>query len=225
VLWPLLRAAHTNLRLKQKDGSAGLGARLAFGMSRGRFPNIGELRGNRIRLRPLRPAETDAAWRGLASLDEAAHPRPRPEDRRPTASDGFRREIKRSGRLWRGCLDLAIERKGRLVGQIQARTSPKQTLPPGVFELGVVLYRQGDRGKGYGREAVDLLTTWLFELGMAERVQAGTAAGNAPMRAVLEHLGFRLEGIMRGFGPLSDGTRADGALYAVVRRDWQERLA
>ena len=88
----------------------------------------------------------------------------------------------------------------------------------------MVLYRPADRGRGYGREAVDLLTTWLFEQGLAERVQAGTAAGNAPMRAVLERLGFRLEGILRGFGPMSDGTRVDGALYAVIRSDWEERL-
>ena len=190
-------------------------------MVRRRVLEIVELRGRLIRLRPFDPNEADTAWRGLAHQDEGAHPRPRPEDRRPTASDAFRRSTERSGRLWRGCLDLAIDRRGRLVGQIQARTSPKQTLPPDVFEIGVVLYRQGDRGKGYGREAVQLLTTWLFERGLAERIQAGTAADNAPMRAVLEHLGFRLEGTMRGFGAMSDGTRIDGAMYALLRSDWR----
>jgi RimJ/RimL family protein N-acetyltransferase len=192
-------------------------------MSRTRAPEISELAGKLIRLRPFAVAEVDAAWEGLALLDEAAHPRPRAEDRGPAPSDRFRRRIERSGRLWRGCLDLAIDSGGRLVGQIQARTSPKQTLPPGVFEIGVVLYRQANRGKRYGGEAVDLLTTWLFQASLAERVQAGTSADNAPMRAVLERLGFRLEGIMRGFGPGSDGTRVDGAMYAILRREWTER--
>jgi ribosomal-protein-alanine N-acetyltransferase len=90
-----------------------------------------------------------------------------------------------------------------------------------VFEIGVVLYRQAHRGKGYGREAVELLTNWLFERGRAERIQAD--AGNGAMRAVLEHLGFRLEGILRAFGCMSDGTRIDGALYAVIRPDWMAR--
>ncbi len=90
---------------------------------------VTELRGNLIRLRPFDPREIEAAWKGLALQDEAAHPRPRPEDRRPQPSESFRRRLKRSGTLWRGCLDLAIDREGRLVGQIQARTSPKQTLP------------------------------------------------------------------------------------------------
>ena len=181
---------------------------------------VAELCGNLIRLRPFRADEFEAAWKGLALQDEAAHPRPRPEDRRPRPSDSFRRRLARSGMLWRGCLDLAIDRKGRMIGQIQARTAPKQTLPLGVFEIGLVLYRRQDRGKGYGREAVELLTGWLFDSAGAERVQAGTEVGNAAMRAVLEHLGFRLEGIMRAYGPMSDGTRRDGAMHAVIKSDW-----
>ena len=111
-------------------------------------------------------------------------------------------------RPWRGCLDLAIDQGGRLIGTIQARTRPAQTLPAGVYEIGVILYRPQDRGKGYGREAVELLTGWLFETSRAERVQAGTDAGNTAMRAVLERLGFQLEGIMRAYGVMTDGTAA-----------------
>jgi RimJ/RimL family protein N-acetyltransferase len=86
----------------------------------------------------------------------------------------------------------------------------------------VGLYRRSDQGKGYGREAVELLTTWLFEQGRAERVQAGTAVDNDPMRKVLERLGFRFEGIMRAFGPMPDGTRIDGAMYALIKSDRNE---
>jgi RimJ/RimL family protein N-acetyltransferase len=179
-----------------------------------------DLLGLLIRLRPFSHGEVEAAWQGLAQQDEAAHPRRRPEDRRPQPSEQFRRRLYRSGRLWRGCLDLAIDRDGRLVGTIQARTRPRQTLPAGVYEIGVILYQPRDRGNGYGAEAVELLTRWLFETGKAERVQASTDAGNAAMRAVLERLGFQFEGILRGYGALSDGTRTDGALYAVLRPEW-----
>jgi [ribosomal protein S5]-alanine N-acetyltransferase len=179
-----------------------------------------DLPGPRIRLRPFRNDEVETAWQGLAQQDEAAHPRRRPEDRRPQPSEQFRRRLHRSGRLWRGCLDLAIDRDGRLVGTIQARTRPRQTLPAGVYEIGVILYQPRDRRKGYGAEAVELLTTWLFDTGKAERVQASTDAGNTAMRAVLERLGFQLEGILRGYGKISDGTRRDGALYAVLRPEW-----
>ncbi len=103
---------------------------------------------------------------------------------------------------------------------IQARTRPAQTLPAGVYEIGVILYQARDRGSGYGSEAVELLTTWLFETGRAERVQAGTNVGNRAMRAVLARLGFQLEGILRGYGAISDGTRSDGAMYAVLKPEW-----
>lgn len=178
------------------------------------------LPGLRIRLRPFRPEEVETAWQGLAQQDEAAHPRRRPEDRRAQPSEQFRRQLHRSGRMWRGRLDLAIDRDGRLVGIIQARTRPAQTLPVGVYEIGVILYQPRDRGKGYGAEAVELLTTWLFERAKAERVQAGTDVGNRAMRAVLARLGFQLEGILRGYGAMSDGTRSDGAMYAVLKTEW-----
>jgi RimJ/RimL family protein N-acetyltransferase len=181
---------------------------------------LADLAGRLVWLRPFRAAEVDTAWQGLAQQDEAAHPRRRPEDLRPEPSEQFRRRLHRSGRLWRGCLDLAIDRDGRLVGTIQARTSPAQTLPVGVYEIGVILYQPRDRGHGYGAEAVELLTTWLFETGKAERVQAGTEAGNTAMRAVLERLGFQLEGIMRGYGAMIDGTRSDGAMYAILKPEW-----
>jgi RimJ/RimL family protein N-acetyltransferase len=183
-------------------------------------PQLVHLPGLRIQLRPFRPDEVERAWQGLAQQDETAHPRRRPQDRRPQPSEQFRRRLRRSGRLWRGCLDLAIDRDGQLVGVIQARTRPAQTLPTGVYEIGVILYQPLHRGHGYGAEAVELLTTWLFETGKAERVQASTDVGNSAMRAVLARLGFQLEGILRGYGAISDGTRSDGAMYAVLKPEW-----
>jgi RimJ/RimL family protein N-acetyltransferase len=179
-----------------------------------------DLQGQLIRLRPFQPGEADTAWQELAHQDEAAHPRRRPEDNQAQTPERFRRRLHRSGRLWRGCLDLGIDRGGQLVGTIQARTSPKQTLPAGVYEIGVILYQQRDRGSGYGTEAVRLLTTWLFESGRAERVQASTDVRNTAMRTVLERLGFQFEGVLRGYGAASSGVRLDGALYAVLKPEW-----
>jgi [ribosomal protein S5]-alanine N-acetyltransferase len=179
-----------------------------------------DLRGRLARLRPFTADEVDAAWQGLAQQDEAAHPRRGPEDRRAHPSEQFRRRLQRSGRLWRGCLDLGIDCDGRLVGTIQARTRPAQTLPAGVYEVGVILYEQRDRGRGYGSEAIELLASWLFESGKAARVQAGTDVSNTAMRAVLERLGFRLEGVLRGYGASSTGGRIDGAMYGVLKPEW-----
>ena len=174
-----------------------------------RLPAFTPVHGRLVTLRPLAEAEFSQVW--AAS----------PGGRGARAAERLRERIRRSGRLAHGMLDLAIDREGRLIGDIQAR-HPAHAIPAGVYELGIQIYRQQDRGRGYGSDAVQLLTGWLFDRGRAERVQAGTAMTNAGMRRVLERLGFTLEGVMRGFmaGPAG---REDYALYGLTLADWQTR--
>jgi RimJ/RimL family protein N-acetyltransferase len=167
------------------------------------------IHGRHVVLRPFQRDELDLLVRGRAA--------DRPGSRRRLAE-----LIEHSGRLWRGRIELAVEAEGRLVGDVQAR-QPEHCLPPGVYEIGITLFAESDRGKGFGRDAVELLTTHLFAERAAERVQASTAVHNAPMRAVLIRLGFREEGVMRGFMPAGAGARDDYALYAVTRDEWRPR--
>jgi RimJ/RimL family protein N-acetyltransferase len=149
---------------------------------------------------------------GRRRLDRGAHV--------PTrgARERMRRRIANSGRLVGGWLDLAIDADGSLVGEIDARHPPR-AMPPGVFELGIAFFDEEARGRGYGTEAIALLTAHLFaELG-AERVQASTAVDNSAMRRVFEKLGFAKEGVMRSFMPAGE-SRDDYVLYAVTRADW-----
>jgi len=149
---------------------------------------------------------------GRRRLDRRAHV--------PTrgAHERMRRRIANSGRLVGGWLDLAIDAEGSLVGEIDARHPPR-AMPPGVFELGIALFDEEVRGRGYGTEAIALLTAHLFaELG-AERVQASTAVDNSAMRRVFEKLGFAKEGVMRSYMPAGE-SRDDYVLYAVTRADW-----
>jgi RimJ/RimL family protein N-acetyltransferase len=162
------------------------------------------LAGERVALRPIRPDELELFWRsrgGKLTRERCAE------------------RIARSGRLADGLLDLGIDVDGRLVGDVGARR-PREFYPPGIFELGIDLFRSDDRGRGYGREAIRLLTGHLFDACRAERVQGSTAVDNAAMRRVFELLGFTFEGIMRGFMPTREG-REDYALYAVLRDEWR----
>jgi RimJ/RimL family protein N-acetyltransferase len=176
------------------------------------------LEGERVALRPLQPEELGAA------LEARDRPEPHLQPPRPVQRERIQRRLARSGRLVRGHLDLAIEADGRLIGEIQARRHPAQTLPAGVYEVGIMLYEQRDRGNGYGREAVALLTNWLFDHAGAARVQASTPTDNRAMCRVLERLGFSSEGVMRAFMPTAAG-RTDFALYAATRDDWQGQSA
>jgi ribosomal-protein-alanine N-acetyltransferase len=166
-----------------------------------------------IRLRPFRLDELDLLW----SERDQSFPAAREEE----AKRRLRERIERDGNLVEGRLDLGVEAEGRLVGHVEAR-QPKQAMPPGVFEIGISIF-EAERGKGYGTDAVAALTGLLLEEHAAHRVQASTDVLNVAMRAVLERLGYTLEGVLRGFMPTRDGGRADYAMYGVTRADWEAR--
>jgi len=64
------------------------------------------------------------------------------------------------------------------------------------------------RGRGFTTRAVNLVTAWAFEIGIA-RVVAGTAADNEASQRVLQRAGFEREGYQRARLPGPDGTRID----------------
>jgi [ribosomal protein S5]-alanine N-acetyltransferase len=174
-------------------------------------PRPYELRGARVILRPLRADELDTVAEAQSRLSFIEEPA-------GTVKRRLRKRIKNSGQLVDGWLDLGIEAEGRLVGDITAR-NPKNAFPPGVYEVGISVFEETDRGKGYGREATELMTIHLFDRLDAGRVQATTAVENTAMRRVLETLGFVHEGTLRAFMPGPDG-REDYAMYAVTREGW-----
>ena len=172
------------------------------------------IRGNGVVLRPLREDEVDVVFAFWES-DSAGRVAPVS----PAARVRLERRVTHRGRFREGRIDLAIDADDELVGQIEAR-QPRDAMPGGVFEIGIALFEQR-RGKGYGGEAVRLLTSHLFEGMDARRVQASTATTNAPMRRVLEKLGFVEEGVLRAFVRGPDGVAEDYVLYALTRDDWR----
>jgi RimJ/RimL family protein N-acetyltransferase len=166
-----------------------------------------EIRGERLLLRALRPEEIDEEWRAMREAD------PMTIAELPDESD-FRRRLERSGRMANGWLDLAIDLDGVSIGRIQTFVPPNRTLPPGVFEIGIGL-REPARGKGYGREALALLTGWLFEHAGAERVEAPTDPDNVAMRTVFERVGWELVGTLQEFD-------REWVMYAITRAQWED---
>jgi RimJ/RimL family protein N-acetyltransferase len=124
----------------------------------------------------------------------------------------FKARLQRSGVLEDGWLDLAIDLDGESIGRIQTFVPAGRPLPPNVFEVGIGL-RENARGKGHGREALALLTDWLFAHEGAERVEAPTDPANLPMRTVFHRLGWELVGELHEFG-------RNWVMYAITRRAW-----
>ena len=171
-------------------------------------PGEVRIRGSRLVLRALAPAEIDEEWQAMVTAG------PTEVTALPDEA-GFRARLAKSGRLADGWLDLAIDLDGVAIGRIQTFVPPGRPLPAGTFEIGIGL-REHVRGRGYGREALDLLTGWLFEHAAAEAVQGSTDAANAAMRAVFRRAGWTRAGSRTEFG-------RDWVTYRITRRQWRAR--
>lgn len=86
-----------------------------------------------------------------------------------------------------------------------------------VSELGYMLARP-HWGSGIAAEAVGAVIDRLFAEGQ-RRIFADTDPENLHSRALLERLGFRLEGTLRAEWETHIGVR-DTALYGLLRPDW-----
>jgi RimJ/RimL family protein N-acetyltransferase len=168
------------------------------------------IRGQRVLLRSLRPAEIEHEWQAMLTADPIAIAE------LPDEAE-FRARLARSGRMHDGWLDLAVDVDGESIGRIQTFVPPHRPTPPGIYNLGIGL-RGGMRGRGYGREAVTLLTNWLFEHADARLIEAGTDPANHAMRAVFRHAGWQQNGTVTEIG-------RDWLMYQITRQQWRASRA
>jgi RimJ/RimL family protein N-acetyltransferase len=170
----------------------------------------GEVRicGSRLLLRAFRPGEIEAEWQAMVDAD------PMTIAELPDEAS-FKARLQRSGHLADGWLDLAIDLDGVPIGRIQTFVPAGRPLPPGTFEVGIGL-RESARGRGYGREALALLTDWLFEHAAAETVEAPTDPANVAMRTVFRRAGWALADSLTEYG-------RRWVMYRITRRQWQAR--
>jgi RimJ/RimL family protein N-acetyltransferase len=166
------------------------------------------IRGSRLLLRALRPGEIEAEWQAMVTAD------PMTISELPEEA-AFKARLRRSGRMIDGWLDLAIDLDGAAIGRIQTFVPPGRPLPPGTFDVGIDL-REDARGRGYGREALTLLTDWLFEHAAAQVVEAPTDRANVAMRTVFQRVGWELA------GPLTELGR-QWLVYRITRPQWRAR--
>jgi RimJ/RimL family protein N-acetyltransferase len=87
----------------------------------------------------------------------------------------------------------------------------------GCLEIGALLFPE-HRGRGLGTAAQGLLVEYLFATTLANRLQAITDVENLAEQRVLEGIGFRREGVLRGLAFIG-GRWRDGVLYARLRDD------
>jgi len=92
--------------------------------------------------------------------------------------------------------------------------------PNNWMEIGYHLVR-GERGKGYGTEAIQIMVDYLFLSRDILRIQAVTNVKNKASQRVLEKAGFKKEGTIRKSGFVR-GEWADAHLYSILKEEWKE---
>ena len=168
------------------------------------------IHGRTVVLRAYRPEDLDVWFdaRMASAADKTVSPVGKPD------REVLRTRVEGSGVLREGSIDLAIEVDGRTVGEIG--TYGEETgrdVRPGTFFFGIGLFETADRGRGIGTDATRALSGWLFREAGALRIETSTAVTNAPMRGVLERLGYTVDGVERRWD-------VDWANYSMDRDDW-----
>jgi ribosomal-protein-alanine N-acetyltransferase len=167
-----------------------------------------------VRLRPIAEADLDAL--GRFDTDPAAS--------QPFEWTGFadpharRRRWEQDGFIGGDSSQLAVALPdGTVAGIVGWRTITTGGPKGGCLEIGALLFPE-HRGRGLGTAAQRLLVEYLFATTLANRLQAITDVENLAEQRVLERIGFRREGVLRGLAFIG-GRWRDGALYARLRDD------
>lgn len=113
---------------------------------------------------------------------------------------------------------LVVDVGGELVGTVAWYWESRETE---WARMGVTVYDPAVRGRGIGRTALALWTTFLFASTPWVRLDFATWSGNEAMLGVGRALGFVEEARFRQARAV-DGVRHDSVVMGVLRGEWQE---
>lgn len=115
-------------------------------------------------------------------------------------------------------VEFALVLSGRVVGSVRLSFSGE-----GPAGLGYSLARE-HWGKGLVPEALRAIFDWLFATRQVEQIRSRADERNRRSWRVMEKLGMKREGIVRGQRVARDGP-ADEVVYSLLREEWEERRA
>ncbi len=172
---------------------------------------------DRLELRPFSLSDGPAVFAYSQDSDWAEYQQTTPSSEREAervVAEMFLRD-------WENQPAWAITRSGEVVGLVSL-----------VFEadhrialLGYGIHKD-HRGLGLTGEAIRAVLTEAFAFyRQLSRITANTDARNQSSSRLLEKLGFTHEGTLRSGGVTAKGKLADGAIYGLLRSEWQARTA
>lgn len=163
----------------------------------------------RLRLRPRTADDAEALFPALSDEEQMRWWSHAPHENVEQTRAAFARQDD-AWRCW------AITRAGddRAIGFVAAGEKRQGN----VTEVGYLLAREA-QGRGIAAEALSAVIDRIFAEGQ-RRVFADTDPDNRPSRALLERLGFTLEGVLRAEWETHIGVR-DTTLYGLLASEWR----
>ncbi len=168
----------------------------------------------RLVLRPLADADRDALYRNHSDPEVMRYGLSAPWQSIEEATAFIEKD--RHQRAAGEILRLAIERRAdaAMIGSCALFSFEAASRRA---EIGYDLART-EWGQGYAREAVGRLLEHGFGTMGLNRVEADIDPRNTASARVLEHFGFRLEGLLRGRWIVA-GEMSDAAIYGLLAAD------
>ena len=158
------------------------------------------IHGNRVRLRPIGPADRTRV-REILATPEVARWWGDPD-----------RETEGLYEVEEGYTVYVIELDGEVVGLIQSC----EELDPQYHHAGIdISVHPGFHGRGVGTDAIRALAAHLFAQGH-HRLTIDPAASNETAIRVYTKVGFRPVGVLRNYERAPDGTWHDGLLMDLL---------
>jgi RimJ/RimL family protein N-acetyltransferase len=114
--------------------------------------------------------------------------------------------------------DFAIEAEGKIIGHIGLHRWRNRRA--GTASFGVGIYDPDYVGKGYGRDAINVLLDWAFRIQNYRRIGLTTLATNERAIRAYRACGFVEEGRLRQH-TYNDGRYVDDVIMGILRTEWE----
>jgi RimJ/RimL family protein N-acetyltransferase len=174
------------------------------------------IKGKKSLLRPLTEADLPEFQRHMADYAPRGDYYPHfivseAEIRQNYARDGYWTED-------HGLL-LIVNDGGKMIGDIEFFKPVEYW---NAYEIAYLLFDPAERGKGIVTEATQLLTRYLFENRLVNRIQLCIHPENLASRRIAEKCGYTLEGTARGAW-FQRGQHVDMQVFSILRSELPDR--
>jgi [ribosomal protein S5]-alanine N-acetyltransferase len=112
---------------------------------------------------------------------------------------------------------LIVDKEDRILGRIwHFKAGPYFN----AREIGYILYAMSERGNGITSDAVRLLTDYLFQTRLINRLEIKMSTQNIASEKVAVKCAYQKEGVARGAN-FVNGKHVDMNVYSLLRSEWE----